>query len=725
MHISYNQGVVRGETTLGDPVFLTKSSSNVHIYVSNEPIVAVLAHKTKSYLLTEPVSVNNAWTGIPPGGAWLYWDINLSTGVVTRGFTIVEPLFGTSLPPSAVANDQHYFVTASKRHYVWNGSAWSEICRVFAGAVSNTGVLTMKPFATQVGLNTQVQAGYIIYGLNGQGIIDVSDNTFINTGSGFLLQGGPKQFPISLDNELNYVLADDPIPACRFITMIPTGRCVLASNGDEAYAAGFTLEAIPEGESGRIHYSGFITSDALEFDSADIGKILWLTGSGQMSVTRPGTTVAQSVGVIISPTSFLLNMSLDTPITGPTGAVGPTGVAGPTGPSVTGPTGAVGVTGPTGAIGATGAAVTGPTGPGVGATGPTGATGSSLTGPTGPSVTGPTGAAITGPTGASITGPTGVGAAGPTGPTGANGATGPTGPSVTGPQGFVGTTGPTGSTGASVTGPTGPSITGPTGVAGSVGATGATGPRGVIGLTGPTGAAGTNGTNGATGPQGFVGPTGAVGATGAHGVTGPTGATGATGVQGDTGEIGPTGPQGYAGNTGATGPTGTTGATGPSITGPTGPQGYLGPNGATGPTGAGPTGPRGPTGAFGGPTGPTGPSGGPTGATGPAGAAGPSTMPLRAFRNVSGATATFAVSDANGTQLNLNNAGSTTLTIPLNATEAIPVGSVFYARSTGTGFTVALEGGVTLNSTQSSPYTTAAYQLRSFVKEATNTWTMY
>lgn len=73
MNINFTQGVLRGEASLGTPVYLTKSGTNVHIFTSSEPVLAVIAHKTKNYLVTEPVSVNNAWSSIPPGGAWLYW----------------------------------------------------------------------------------------------------------------------------------------------------------------------------------------------------------------------------------------------------------------------------------------------------------------------------------------------------------------------------------------------------------------------------------------------------------------------------------------------------------------------------------------------------------------------------------------------------------------------------------------------------------------------------
>lgn len=125
------------------------------------------------------------------------------------------------------------------------------------------------------------------------------------------------------------------------------------------------------------------------------------------SISVNGTTVIDSSGQWVGPS---------------TGLVGPTGPEGPTGP--TGATGPQGDTGPQGSQGTPGAQ---------GPTGPAGAAGA--IGPAGP--TGPMGPA---------------GAAGATGPAGAAGATGPAGP--TGPAGATGSAGPAGSMGP--TGPTGP-----------------------------------------------------------------------------------------------------------------------------------------------------------------------------------------------------------------------------------------------------------------------------
>jgi hypothetical protein len=206
---------------------------------------------------------------------------------------------------------------------------------------------------------------------------------------------------------------------------------------------------------------------------------------------------------------------------------------------------------------------------------------------------------------------------------------------------------------------------------------------------------------------GIEGPTGLTGPQGPTGATGPQGPTGATGDTGPTGPQGPTGATGPQGLTGPQGPTGATGADGP--TGPSGPTGATGPQGPTGATGAdGPTGPSGPTGA----TGPTGP----TGATGPA-------LETTTINVQSGASYTMDLTDL-GKTITMTSSSPNTLTIPTNASEAFPTGTVISVIQGGTGLTtIAAASGVTLNGEVAGSGTIIdQYQGVSLIKVGTNSW---
>ena len=192
-----------------------------------------------------------------------------------------------------------------------------------------------------------------------------------------------------------------------------------------------------------------------------------------------------------------------------------------------------------------------------------------------------------------------------------------------------------------------------------------------------------------------------------------------------SGAVGPTGP---AGVDGATGPQGPTGAAS-MVPGPTGPRGTTGPRGVTGPRGlVGPTGPRGIAGANGavGPTGPRGPSGGPVGPTGPRGITGPQGDNGILTQNPQvGTTYQLTLSDR-GKLVTFNNVALCTVTIPLNSTVNFPVGARIDLLQIGAGgVTLAVAGGVTLNSKSGNRTIAAQNVSTTIVQTATNVWYLF
>jgi hypothetical protein len=128
---------------------------------------------------------------------------------------------------------------------------------------------------------------------------------------------------------------------------------------------------------------------------------------------------------------------------------------------------------------------------------------------------------------------------------------------------------------------------------------------------------------------------------------------------------------------------------------------------------AGATGPTGPTGA----TGPTGSAGasGATGATGPA--------PATAINAQTGTTYTLVLAD-DGKLVELNNASAITLTVPLNATVAYPIGTQITLLQTGVGqVTVAATSGVTIVSNPGLKLR-AQYAGATLLKRATDGWVL-
>ena len=542
MRINFTQGVLRGQidNLTSEKLYLQKNGDFVDLYVSPDPTVIAFAHGTKNYIVEETNTVSNAWGPFVNMtlAEWLYWDIHLASGVLTRSSTNYQPLYANVAPSNPVI-DQHWFDLSQNKMKVWNGNSWLEKIRVFAGILYPNGQLSISDFTSQVNtLNVETDGGYILYGVDGRGLKDNVANTFLTSNSIITVQLGGLNHPVNLDTSFDYGVAVNTIPAFTLVSPAPGNREIQAADytfaGPQKYAIGIVMEDTLAGEAAKIVTNGMIFNALWNYNPSDYGKVLYLGAGGTFSTTRPsGSDPVQIIGYIMWQQHILLSITTDMFIPGPTG---PQGVTGPTG--IMGPTGVTGHTGPTGL------SVTGPTG---------------MTGPTG--IKGPTG--WTGPTVTGATGPTGV--RGMTGPTGNDGVTGPTGPQgVQGPvgeQGATGTIGPTGWTGPSVTGPTGPPgnagdaapvVTGPTGFSGFSGFS-----SNITGPTGPTGTSGFSGYSG-LGLSGFSGFSG----DSTSGFSGFSGFSSA--VTGPTGPVGISGFSGYSGfSSNITGPTGAPGVIGP------------------------------------------------------------------------------------------------------------------------------------------------------------------
>ena len=489
MQLNFRQGLDKAPTN-----FLGYDSihNSVDLSTANGNLLVTAAHHTKNFLIDERNTVSSAWGplvwnnlwGVAPGTPtyFLYWDINISTGAVTRGFTPHSTIYATVPPVSPLVN-QHWFDITNIVMNVWDGAAWVPTIRVFAGSITGS-LITPFIVGSQAGLTGLIDAGYILYDITGGGIKG-PDGEFVTTTTQIMTNHGAFSSPLRLELISATAVAAEIIPAFYCVTSLKNNTIGIASISTGKRPYGVVVNGVLAGAAIDVVTNGLVYNDAWNWDPL-LAQELYCDTNGQIVQTPALGIETVRVGIALSAKSALINVDFYGS-TGARGVQGPQGLTGPTGatgPSVTGPQG---LTGPTGAA----STVTGPTG----TTGPTGAD-SFVTGPTGASVTGPTGMALTGPTGGF--GPTGADSF-VTGPTGATGpsVTGPTGPSVTGPTGAAST----------VTGPTGPSVTGPTGAASTV--TGPTGPS----ITGPTGA------------DSFVtGPTG-------PSVTGPTGPTAyATGI---------------------------------------------------------------------------------------------------------------------------------------------------------------------------------------------------
>ena len=198
MKVKFRQGVIRpyySELTPGDPsipTYLNKVGNDVAIRASYEdPIIVNFCSRNKNYLYQE-FGDKTAWKNIQGlGPHWLFWEIDAS-GKIQYGSTKLEPLVGNTFPDSPLT-DQHFFSVTTRALYVWtSGRKWEEKIRVFATKYENQEFPEITPqFAenrSQVGLNYEASAGYLVFGENDTIIKEGSE--FVTTDDKLLAQGG-------------------------------------------------------------------------------------------------------------------------------------------------------------------------------------------------------------------------------------------------------------------------------------------------------------------------------------------------------------------------------------------------------------------------------------------------------------------------------------------------------------------------------------------------------
>src|SRR5665213_848035 len=110
MLIQFRQGLVRANQV---PPFIVANGTTVNLVASFlQPVILDFALGTEDILFQETNNITSAWSGLPATGTvYLYWDINLKTGIRTFGFTTLAPFVGPNPPPSPVNGQMWYNTT--------------------------------------------------------------------------------------------------------------------------------------------------------------------------------------------------------------------------------------------------------------------------------------------------------------------------------------------------------------------------------------------------------------------------------------------------------------------------------------------------------------------------------------------------------------------------------------------------------------------------------------
>lgn len=316
MRISFRQGIVRYQTDVADnPTFLRRTfqggDTYVDLIVSPEPTLVAFADGTEDYLFEERETINQAWGPFSDTqDRWLYWDIDLQTGIRTFGSTTLEPIT-SDREPFRPNQDQHFFDLRDFTQKVYIGRRFTRRIRVFAAKLENGAVL--KPFSpgTQVNLNTPVRAGFILFDNDDDPVQKAGQ---FNRGK-FLTTDSP--LSTQFTGAANFRLESLVITA-RSAQNLPAYTCVrLVDSRTFAAAApaffnspcvGVINQEATIGSINRIVTSGVLTDENFAFNLAP-GTPLFVGSNGLITSTPSQQFSIQRIGSVLSAKSILIDIT--------------------------------------------------------------------------------------------------------------------------------------------------------------------------------------------------------------------------------------------------------------------------------------------------------------------------------------------------------------------------------------------------------------------------------
>lgn len=322
MNINFTQGIISYPYAGNLQSFLTPGGGYVSFDAANGSTNVAIAHGSSTYLVSETVSVPNAWGPLQTGVQyWLYWDVNTTTAAVTRGFSTSAPIASSSRP-SGVVEGQHWFDTTNRKMYIMQQGQWRAVIRAFAASVIGSVFAPLgagfpsTPYAgTQAGIfQDNTLAGRIIVDNVGNPIRR-SDGRFFTTEDDFFVNGSPIS-SIRLETGIVTATAGANLAKYQVVKYSEFDTVVAASYNDvESTMIAMVMEDVVFGSTCNVCIQGRIDNPQWNFGT--VGVPLWVTTGGALTPNDPHITDALQnphalapVARVISPTSVIFDQGL-------------------------------------------------------------------------------------------------------------------------------------------------------------------------------------------------------------------------------------------------------------------------------------------------------------------------------------------------------------------------------------------------------------------------------
>ena len=315
MRLNFRQGIVKHQTDQnGTSQFLRHDPSRktVSIVIHDIPTLISFCHRDSNYLIEESISIDQAWV-LPDENAWLYWDINLQSSLVSRGTTIIKPVLLDEAPNNPIL-DQHWFDSSEMVMKVWDGNRWNEKLRVFAAHFFNGRVIPF-PVGSQVGNSDANDAGFILLDpfqlpirYKPTGEPNHWYGRFLTSESWITVANRTSKLS-KIDSGNFSVVASEPIPKFSFVQMKPDRRVELARHTDHTTRVnGIILEDMYKSDISDLFCHGFISNEDWNWPDESINKSIYCGAHGEPTLDFPKSGVYQQVGFVYDRNSIFVDL---------------------------------------------------------------------------------------------------------------------------------------------------------------------------------------------------------------------------------------------------------------------------------------------------------------------------------------------------------------------------------------------------------------------------------
>lgn len=311
MKLTFRQGIARYQTDVSNnPIFLQRSSGAgnfVDLLVSPDPTIVVFAHHDANYIIEEGRSIANAWGPISSTQTtYLYWDINLLTGALTRGTTLYPPMY-TGTPPVSPILDQHWYDTTENVMRVWNNTKWVEKIRAFAGYVTSAAIIHANRIGTQAGITGDFDGGNIILDSYNKPLRQ-SDGTFVTSSTDLIISNNSAK-KVKFETEVLNGMAAEPIPKFTLVQM-RAGRQIVTGRSTDFMSriAGIVTEDLYTNEVGYIVPDGLVRNEQWSFPANKINRPVFCGPNGEVTTIPPQLGVCQIAGFVYDTDAIYINV---------------------------------------------------------------------------------------------------------------------------------------------------------------------------------------------------------------------------------------------------------------------------------------------------------------------------------------------------------------------------------------------------------------------------------